>query len=237
MKLIGLTIAEENILKYVFSDFNALAKKDIDDIDIRIENQPNRSFPITCPKRMNVGQAEDYIIYLCHNSNYWCQMIYQLAHELGHFFMECYPEKENLKWISECLCEFYSFVFLDRSLKYFNANYSYYKKAVKEYIEEHLQKSLSYSNIVCDEFIKQNMVELENDPTEDRKFGRPRNNYIAVKIFEKLGCNGKGLSAICIFSELNKARTSKEFFELWLQKCRNDDEKYFVIQIRKVLGL
>lgn len=186
---------------------------------------------------MNIGQVDDYIIYLCHKPEHWCQMIYQLSHELGHFFMDCCPERQNLKWIDECLCELFSLIFLRRSTLYFETFLPPYVESVNSYISDYIQRAKSYSILSCSDLITQKIGELENDPTEDGVKGRPRNSYIATKLYGILGCDGKGLSAVCLFPALTEATTSNRFFELWLQNCRVDDERYFVNVVKEQVGI
>ncbi len=236
LNLVGLTEREKVIVNYLLDDYIDLMKADLSNIELTIQNIPLRPYPQTCPKRLNAGQREDYIIYLCHKPDYWCQMIYQLAHELGHFFTDCYPEKENLRWISECLCELFSIIFLNRSISFFHAFAPSYVSSVKEYIDSHLKEKLSYSTLSCAELVSQKLTELETDPTEDSVSGRPRNCFIAAKFFEALGFNGKGVSAVCLFKEFDCVTSSKEFFEHWLNKCRSEEENYFVEVIKRVVG-
>lgn len=237
VNIIGLTQNEKAIIKFLLDDYIALMQKDLSGIELTIYNDQTKHFPMTCPKRMNVGQREDYIIYLCHKPDYWCQMVYQLAHELGHFFMKCYPEKQNLKWIDECMCEFLSLIFLSRSVKYYECIAPTYVEPAKNYIREVLQKTQDYSDLACSDLIAGKISELESDPTEDGTKGRPRNCYIAAKLYEMLGYSGKGISAFCLFYELFEVRTSEEFFDLWLKKCRTADEMEFVSVIRQVIGI
>lgn len=237
LNLRGLTRWEEYIANHIIDDYINLMDKDLSEIELTIQNIPSRSFPMTAPKRLNPKQREDFIIFLCHQSDYWCQMIYQLAHELGHFFMNCYPERENLRWIDECLCELFSLIFLARSIRFFEYTASSYAAPAKNYLQEILKSDQSYSTLSCRDFVAQNIEALESDPTEEGIQGRPRNCYIAAKLYEVLSYDGKGISAVCLFSELAEAQSSKQFFELWLQHCRTDDEKHFATTLKEGLGI
>lgn len=237
LNLWGFTNYEISIVYNIVYDYIKLMKMDAGVVKLKICNIPERSYPITCPKRMNVLQQEDYVIYLCHQANYWCQMIYQLAHELGHFFMRCYPEKHNLKWLSECLCEMSSIVFLHRSIAFFKYFSPSYVNSVQGYINEHLQKSLAYATLACSELVANTIEALESDPTEDGTAERPRNCYIAAKLFEVVGNDARGMSAICLFEDLAQVDTAKGFFNMWVEKCRSNDEIYFVKTIREALGV
>lgn len=237
VNLRGLTKREEYIAQYLLDDFIDLMGKDLSDVELTIQNIPANSYPMTAPKRLNPGQREDFIIYLCHQPDYWCQMIYQLAHELGHFFMDCYPNHENLSWVDECLCEFFSLLFLTRSIKYYERISPGYVELAKKYVDDVLQAAQSYSGLSCHDLIAQEMSELESNPTEDGVVGRPRNCYIAAKLYHALGCEGKGISAVCLFPEISHVQSSKEFFALWLQHGQSDDERDFVKKVSTCLNL
>lgn len=237
LNLYGLTKWEEYIANYLLKDYINLIQKDLSAMELTIKNVQSYLYPQTCPKRMNLGQKEDYIIYLCYKSDHWCRMIYQLAHELGHFFMDCYPQRQILRWIDECICELFSIIFLSRSISYFQIFSSDYVESVKGYISDYLKKAVSYSLLSCSELVAQKISELGEDPTEDGINGRPRNCFIAAKLFDAIGSHGRGVSAICLFKELDQTNSINEFFDLWQSKCRFEDETYFVKTIREILGL
>lgn len=237
LNLRNLSKWEEYIVNYLIDDYIDLAGKDLSGIELTIHNVQSMNCPITCPRRLNLGQREDFVIYLNNEPEHWCQMIYQLAHELGHLFMDCYPERKSLRWIDECLCELFSIIFLTRSTSFFQTFSPRYMDSVKSYISDHLNKALSYSSLPCSDFVAHKIIELESDPTEEGVNGRPRNCFIAANLFKVVGYDGEGISAVCIFKKLGEAESSKEFFDIWQSKCRTDSETYFVKTIRETLGL
>lgn len=228
LNLRNFTEWEKYIVNYLLNEYIDLTGKDLNGIKLTIQNVPSMNCPITCPRRRNLGQEEDFVIYLNSKSNCWCQMIYQLAHELGHLFMDCYPIRKTLNWIDECLCELLSIIFLNRSISFFQTFKPSYVGSVKSYINEHLKKALSYSSLPCLDIVANKISELENDPIEEEVSGRPRNCFISANLFKVLGYDGKGISAICLFNKLDQAESSNEFFDIWQAKCRTDSETYFV---------
>ena len=118
--------------------------------------------------------------------------------------------------------------------KYFEPSYV---NSAQGYINDHLQKSLSYSALTCSKLVANAIEALESDPTENGTVGRPRNCYIAAKLFNAVGYDAMGMSAICLFEDLSRAETVKEFFDMRLEKCRSDDEMYFVQTIRETVGI
>lgn len=106
-----------NVALFLIKEFPSFFGNCRDSVsDLRIIPDHTKPFLMTCPKRINPFQIEDYVIYLNYKPTCWCQLIYQLAHELGHFYMDCYPEKQEYKWLSEVLCEVFSNVFLENPL-------------------------------------------------------------------------------------------------------------------------
>ncbi len=151
---------------------------------------------------------------------------------------EIWDKKDfSCEWISECLCEMCSIVFLYRSMTFFKYFEPSYVNSAQGYINDHLQKSLSYSALTCSKLVANAIEALESDPTENGTVGRPRNCYIAAKLFNAVGYDAMGMSAICLFEDLSRAETVKEFFDMWLEKCRSDDEMYFVQTIRETVGI
>ena len=73
------------------------------------------------PKTLNPLLEYEYIMLSVENYSYWCQVIYQLSHELTHCFIYCHNKSENKKskWIEETICEAISLYFL----KYFGSNW------------------------------------------------------------------------------------------------------------------
>ena len=102
----------------------------------------NEDYPLTAPKRFNPNITADNIVFITCEDGYWSQIIYQLGHEFSHVVMDCYPENESLKWISECLCEAASIYMLDNSKSFFRKHLPIYEKSVEKYLYDHLKYSL-----------------------------------------------------------------------------------------------
>ena len=79
--------------------------------------------------------------------SYWCQVVFQLSHELTHYmiYSHCKDESNYASWIEETICEAMSLYFLawyrdnweELSLYKYNAVYD---KKVGEYLEDELRK-------------------------------------------------------------------------------------------------
>ncbi len=61
--------------------------------------------PRTCPMYIEAGGAKIIMLYTQHN--YWCQYIYQFAHEYMHLLIGRPEDKNNdgYGWVEEVLCE------------------------------------------------------------------------------------------------------------------------------------
>lgn len=78
-------------------------------------------YPMFCAKDRNKFLKQNCIFLAIDDYNYWCQVVYQLSHELTHCFIHSNNPKENNKalWIEETICEAISLYFL----KYFFQNW------------------------------------------------------------------------------------------------------------------
>lgn len=103
--------------------------------------------PRFCLKEDNPGYETDIINITPDLYTYWCQVIYQLAHELTHCFIYCNnkSKEQRASWIEESICELMAFYFLGD----FFANWDEcelkeitfdYKNEIKIYLEGELNR-------------------------------------------------------------------------------------------------
>ncbi|NME63978.1 hypothetical protein HF846_05090 [Clostridium cadaveris] len=110
-----------------------------------IFNDPNRQCPMFCNKIEN--NMECNLIFLSAKSyNYWCQVIYQLSHEMTHYFIYIINNniQSKISWVEESICEMMSLYFL----QYFRDNWrecelSKYNYTYDSEIDNYLQKILN----------------------------------------------------------------------------------------------
>lgn len=135
--------------------------------------------PRFCPAEIN--NLEFHQVHLTMtNYSYWCQVIYQLSHELTHYFIYCHCKDERRKasWIEETVCEAMSLYFLawyrnnwkTLSLYKFKSGYDI---NVGKYLEEELEKKGTERLTHCrsyEELLK--IDEASQDCREDRKTER-----------------------------------------------------------------
>lgn len=143
----------------------------------RIIKKWDNEYPMFAPKTKNINSSLDYIYLAVNSYNYWCQVIYQLSHEISHCFIHC-NEKDGDKlvsWIEETICEALSLYFL----KLFYENYD--KTDLYKLDKDYKDNILNYLNDILKETgnnwlkncsTKEELMEINNTSEikrEDRK--------------------------------------------------------------------
>lgn len=85
-----------------------------------------------------------HIILLCSHDNYWCQWVYQFAHEYCHHLINgsLSGEWSKLLWFEETICQLSSLYNLHLMVSFCqNNNLANYAPAVKQYLENELNKN------------------------------------------------------------------------------------------------
>lgn len=219
----------KKVMQFVFDEYVRIFKSPELKKNIAVVHW-NQEYALTAPKRLNPNQQEDYVIYLEATNSYWCQIIYQFAHEMSHLIMKCYPEEIRYKWISECFCAAASLYMLELSKQYFKMQCQSYVSAVQGYLQSHIKKSCLPEHIKIGRYIQEHIKELEVDPTEDGKRERVRNDIIAVSLYDMIIKNEEGWKAVELFENINDIGCvdSIDFIQRWRDLCRNGNEEVFV---------
>ena len=145
-------------------------KEVIKNEDCWIRNQPQA----LCPMLLNTKPST--IILACAELSYWCQVIYQLSHEMCHFaFRQKKSNKHRydvMSWFEELVCEAFSLYCLKYSTEHwmecplssFNPSYG---KDISKYLKSELSKhgSKRFGNIstISDLLVYENDKESERD--------------------------------------------------------------------------
>lgn len=84
------------------------------EINVTIVKNPSHKYPMFCPKEDNPGQDSDWIILNTSSYSFWCQVIYQLSHELTHCIIYNLnrDKASKISWVEESICELMSLVLL-----------------------------------------------------------------------------------------------------------------------------
>lgn len=100
-----------------------------------------------CPKEDNPGQDSDWIILSTSSYSFWCQVIYQLSHELTHCII--YNLNRNkaskISWVEESICELMSLVLLRHFADSWNecslsVNNRGYSESIRSYLSNLLDE-------------------------------------------------------------------------------------------------
>lgn len=229
------TTEDKDVIQFVFSEYMRIFNSEELQKNILVR-YCKQDYALTAPKRQNPGQKEDYVIYLNAEPLYWCQIIYQFAHEMSHLIMKCYPEKLEYKWISECFCAAASDNMLKRSIGFFE-NYSpKCVESVQEYLQNHIRKNLLPENMKISQYIQEHMKNLETDPTEDNDPERRRNNIIGLYLFEVINVNEEGWKAVELFEKMDVDFAGyHELISCWCSLSRNKDELNFIEDFSSII--
>ena len=143
--------------------------------------------PLFSTKFKNPGMLYDTIFLTSEKYTYWCQVIYQLSHELAHCLIYANNKSDEKKalWIEESICEAMAYYFL----KYFADNWKNcelgkinpnYIIHIKEYLENVLKCKANRRLTRCKNY--EELMEINSSAQEYREDRR----YEVICIFEKM---------------------------------------------------
>lgn len=131
------------------------------------------------------------------DTSYWCQLIYQLSHELCHYVIRQFKkEKEmTLSWFEEIVCESFSLYILNWASK----NWSYspfytqnteYINSLHSYLENIIHKPSTDGFSLCRNLEMLTAYERDSRPENDRSSHRKERNNLYREILKApLNCN------------------------------------------------
>ncbi|MBR3652692.1 MAG: hypothetical protein IKN60_01920 [Bacteroidales bacterium] len=125
------------------------------------------SLPMCC-----ATSAENlHVIYLTTKDNFWCQWVYQFAHEFCHHLIDgkLSGETAGLMWLEESICHVSSMVCLANFEKLCKANPSltFYAVGVMDYLSELLKCDDKTNIIPLHMFVKEKAEELATQYNSD----------------------------------------------------------------------
>lgn len=157
--------------------------------EICIIQKSKLAYPLFCSKDKNKFLKSDFIFLAIDDYSYYCQVVYQLSHELTHCFIHSNNSKENNKalWIEETICEAMSLYFL----KYFYKNWKLcglykinndYNMSFYSYLNNILNKSGNNKLNTCNNL--QELTEI-NDNSQNYRQDRFENVKDLYKLLNK----------------------------------------------------
>lgn len=138
----------------------------------------NHDVPMCC--NSPVGRE----IYLATKGNYWCQWIYQFAHEYCHHLIDgkMIPNFKGLFWFEETICELASLFHLSRMREYCSRSQSsqlvLFAPSVTHYLNDLLTKN---KNLV--ESFRMTKLQPWKEQLQEKVYHRDLYNAIAVVMF------------------------------------------------------
>jgi len=215
--------------------------------EVIISNGNNADYPIAYPKRRpeNTALPVDYMVYLFETSNDPLRFYYQASHEFSHVLMKCYPDNDCFKWIAECLCALSTFYVMERIATL----HPHMKERIETYLKTPKERPLKIIETfgTLSKYYSAKMPSLINDPTEEKSGNqRPRNNAIALWLLEIVENNPLGWESILHMDDSlmqlkmevrPNNQTMKEYFRHWLSNCNAANEKRFISDTIKRLGI
>ena len=135
-----------------------------------------------CPAEIN--NLEFHQVHLTMTKySYWCQVIFQLSHELTHYFIYCHckDERQKASWIEETICEAISLYFLawygknwEKTLLYrYNTGYGI---SVNEYLENEIKNKGTRRLTLCQSY--QELMEIDRTSQERREDRQAERNEL-----------------------------------------------------------
>ena len=169
------------------------------------------------------GQKGEYIVYLDTHGRYWCQYVFQFAHEMGHIICGYHKENQKYLWFEETICEVASLFALQSMSKEWKdsppfPNLKKYAEEFNQYAMNRMNKNFfSDPNKFSDWFL-QNKDDLVKNPI-DRSM------------------NGK---MACLHLNKRKNYATHRFDQYlyrWKENCPLAGQKAFVQKLSKLFGI
>ena len=125
--------------------------------------------------------GEEHIIFLNAKENYWCQWVYQFAHEYCHHLIDgtLTGEWSNLLWFEETICELSSLYNLNKMIDFCTTNgLPGYSPLVQVYLDNLMTKNKAYNLDASGGWYLEKSEILKNE-----KYKRDLYNAIAVMMY------------------------------------------------------
>ena len=131
---------------------------------------------------MCTKHEDGHIIFLCVKDNYWCQWVYQFAHEYCHHLIdgELSGGWSDMLWFEETLCELSSIYNLNKMIEFCeDGDLQYYAPSVESYLNGVMTEHTDEFNLSSNkDWYKQYETSLK-----EKGYKRELYNAIAVLMF------------------------------------------------------
>ena len=185
------------------------------------------------------GQKGEYIVYLDTHGRYWCQYVFQFAHEVGHIICGYHKENQNHLWFEETICEVASLSALQSISQVWKdsppfPNLKNYAEEFKSYAANRMKKN-SFAN--PDKF--QAWFRSNKDSLVENPMDRSMNGEIASVLLPHFKSDSFSWSA-CLQLNRRKNYATQRFDQYlynWKENCTLDGQKKFVQKLSKLFGI
>ena len=187
----------------------------------------NHDIPMCC--NSPVGRK----IYLATKENYWCQWIYQFAHEYCHHLIDgkMNPNFKGLFWFEETICELASIFHLNRMGEYCFQSpiLTHYAQSVAFYLSDLLTKN---NNLV--KSFRLTKLQPWKEQLQEKVYHRDLYNAIAVVMFPYFEENPHLWKIIRNFGDMEEWTSLEELFA-HLEEQATPDYIHSLKQLRACL--
>ena len=121
-------------------------------------------------------KEQQLIILSIEDTSYWCQVIYQLSHELCHMYIQknSLETEEYLVWFEETLCEAFSYLVLEECSKRWlkcelSKVNSRYNANITDYLRNLLQKKNGEKLSLCKTIEDLRIINSESERKRDER--------------------------------------------------------------------
>ena len=179
-----------------------------------------------------IGQ-DMHIIYLSAKDNYWCQWIYQFAHEYCHHLIDgtMSGEIKGLLWFEETICELSSLFHLNNFWHkcLITPSLFHYAPSVQDYLYGLCTENSQLVELFCQESLSQ-----WDDLLKEAVYHRDIYNAIAVSILPIFLQNPKLWKMILYFGDIRSWNNLYELFD-HLVYTATDDYRDSLLRLKKLL--
>lgn len=185
------------------------------------------------------GSDNQNIVHLKTTGRYWCQYVFQFAHELGHIICGFQASNQKHLWFEETICEISSLIALRKMTVDWTTDppsqelYTYAPEFAK-YAQRRLALAKSKHNFNFNEWFMGKRTEIETNPLDYRR------NLKIVKMLIPVFEENPSAWKACTYLHSIKGKNQlafEDYLQKWSEKCPDTQTKKAVQKIADLFGL
>ena len=185
------------------------------------------------------GQNREYIVYLDTHGRYWCQYVFQFAHEIGHIICGYHKESQKHLWFEETICEVASLFALHSMSREWKDSPPYpnlknYAEEFKSYAANRMRKNSFANPEKFKEWFRSN-----KDSLVERPMDRSMHGKMATILLPYFKNDSFSWSACLHLNKMNNHATDRfdHYLNNWKENCTLENQKKFVKKISEFFGI